>query len=70
MSEPFPGFNRAQYEYENRMPPEAPDCGCDESDDPNHDSEACLADQREAALEAKAEQQREDDFWERERRGW
>jgi hypothetical protein len=42
-------------------PPDPPEPCCREGeDDPDHDQEACLADQAEAAAEAKAERQRED----------
>lgn len=60
------GFSRAQWAYDHQMPPEAPDCGCEQADDPDHDAEACLDDQKEAAAEAKAEQQREDLQYDRE----
>ena len=70
----IPGFDKAQWKYENMSPPEAPDCGCEEADDPDHDAQQCLDDQREAAAEAKADemwaQAREDEMWAQERRGW
>ena len=52
------GFRRAEWQYEHRMPPEPVEC-CDEFEDPEHDSEQCLDDQREAAAEAKAERMRD-----------
>ena len=57
-------FARAQWAYENRMPPEPRKC-CELFEEPDHDNEACWADQAEAAAEAKAERMRED-----ERLGW
>jgi hypothetical protein len=52
------GFARAAWAYENQSPPEPVEC-CDEWEDPDHDSEQCLDEQREAAAEAKAERMRE-----------
>lgn len=41
-------------------PPEPPDPCCSEyEDDPDHDFEACMADQAEDAAERRAERQRE-----------
>ena len=53
------GFARAQWAYENRMPPEYEPCCALAEDDEEHDVEACLADQAEAAAEARAEAQRD-----------
>jgi hypothetical protein len=45
-------------------PPEPPEpCCAAGEDDEDHDVEQCLADQAEAAAEAKAERQREDRMW-------
>ena len=61
------GFARAQWAYEHRSPPEPVEC-CELFEDPEHDSEQCLADQREAAAEDKAERQREDEMFDRDDR--
>lgn len=54
-------------------PPDPVICCSECEDDPDHDVEACLADQAEAAAEARAERQREDEMearWEREHEPW
>jgi hypothetical protein len=46
-------------------PPEPVICCNDCEDDPAHDRETCLADQAEAAAEARAERTREDEMFAR-----
>ena len=44
-------------------PPEPVLCCALAEDEPDHDTDACMADQAEAAAEARAERQREDRMW-------
>lgn len=64
-----PAFHRSLTSLSDRWyePPEPVICCALAEDEEGHDSEACLADQAEAAAEARAERQREDaledSFW-------
>lgn len=45
------------------QPPDPVICCSECEDDPDHDVEACLADQAEAAAEARADRERDDAYW-------